>query len=356
MKQIQLPVCIRCVTYNHASYIEDAMDGFVIQQTKFPFVCAIIDDASTDGEQDVIKKYLEANFNLDDKESVRKEDTKDYVLTFAQHKTNSNCYFAIILLKYNHHSIKKSKVSYLEEWIDNAKYVAYCEGDDYWINPQKLQKQVEVMDSHPECAISYCKIQMVNKYRDVLENKTIPLNGHIKAGIVTIEDYCKEEFYNGHWCFHTSSYLLRGEFARHTEERRLFFSQFPYGDMPIQLWCLIHGNGYYLDNTVGCYRTLSGGYNSYVSTHPEFAISQGKRLMKALFFLDDYTSGNYHKYINRHILRTELNIKIKEGKKLSIYKPRYWTFLNDMNIFGHIATIMSALCPSLYSHLLKRHE
>ncbi len=51
-------VCVKCFTYNHASYIEDAMNGFTMQQTNFPFVCTIVDDASTDGEQDVIKKYL----------------------------------------------------------------------------------------------------------------------------------------------------------------------------------------------------------------------------------------------------------------------------------------------------------
>ena len=55
-------VCVRCYTFNHAPYIEDAMNGFTMQKTDFPFVCCIVDDASTDGTQEVIKKYIVENF------------------------------------------------------------------------------------------------------------------------------------------------------------------------------------------------------------------------------------------------------------------------------------------------------
>ena len=56
----------RCMTYNHSSYIVDAMNGFCMQKTTFPFVNVIVDDASTDGEPEVIEQYLQENFNLDD--------------------------------------------------------------------------------------------------------------------------------------------------------------------------------------------------------------------------------------------------------------------------------------------------
>ena len=124
-------VRVSCATYNQASYITDALNGFTMQQTTFPFVCTIIDDASTDGEQEVIKNYLRQYFDLEDKSIIRHEETDDYVMTFAQHKTNKNCYFAVFLLKYNHYSIKKSKMPYIQEWQDQVKYIATCEGDDY---------------------------------------------------------------------------------------------------------------------------------------------------------------------------------------------------------------------------------
>ena len=147
-------VHVSCKTFNHALYIEDAMNGFTMQETDFPFVCTIIDDASTDGEQNVIQKYIERHFDLNDKSTVRNEESDDFILAFAQHKTNKNCYFAVLYLKYNHYSIKKPKNPYIEEWM-NVKYIALCEGDDYWTHPQKLQKQVAFLESHPDYGLVY---------------------------------------------------------------------------------------------------------------------------------------------------------------------------------------------------------
>ena len=64
MEYPKFKVCCRCFTFNHAKFITDTMNGFTMQQTSFPFVCTIVDDASTDGEQQVICKYLEEDFDL----------------------------------------------------------------------------------------------------------------------------------------------------------------------------------------------------------------------------------------------------------------------------------------------------
>ena len=94
----ELRVRVICMTYNQASFITDTLDGFAIQKTVFPFVCILLEDASTDGEPRVIKDYLSEHFDLADEAIVRREDTDDYELTFARHKTNHNCYFAAFLL------------------------------------------------------------------------------------------------------------------------------------------------------------------------------------------------------------------------------------------------------------------
>lgn len=150
----QWKVCVRCFTYNQASYIKDAMNGFTMQQTDFPYVCCIVDDASTDGEQDVIKQYLQDFFDLDYKTIVRNEKTEAYSLTFSRHKTNLNCYFAVLFLRQNHYRLKKSKLPYISEWNDHAEYIAYCEGDDYWTQPTKLQQQADYLNTHPHVVLS----------------------------------------------------------------------------------------------------------------------------------------------------------------------------------------------------------
>ena len=102
-------VQVRCLTFNHAAYIEDTMNGFCIQETTFPFVCTIIDDASSDGEALIIRQYLQDHFDLGNNNIMYKEETNDYDMIFAQHSINKNCYFAVYFLKYNHFSIKKKE-------------------------------------------------------------------------------------------------------------------------------------------------------------------------------------------------------------------------------------------------------
>lgn len=150
MEYPKFKVCCRCFTFNHSKYITDAMNGFTMQKTSFPFVCTIVDDASTDGEQDVIRKYVDEQFDFSEGSVSFHKETDYAYITYAQHKTNKNCYFAVLYLKENLYSKKQSfkKLEYISEWRDGVEYMALCEGDDYWIVPDKLEKQVKFLDSH----------------------------------------------------------------------------------------------------------------------------------------------------------------------------------------------------------------
>lgn len=148
-------VAIRCLTFNQSAYITDALDGFVMQKTSFPYVAMVVDDASTDGEPQVIRDFFNQNFDTQDKEVAYQEDTDFGTVLFARHKTNKNCHFAVILLKENHRSQKKSKRQYLTPWTENARYLAICEGDDYWTDLDKLQKQVDFLEEHPDFGLCY---------------------------------------------------------------------------------------------------------------------------------------------------------------------------------------------------------
>lgn len=152
-------VSIHCMTYNHASYIEDAMDGFSMQQTNFPFVAIIVDDASTDGEQEVILRYLDSNFDM---EKSEKWETNDAHFIYAHHQSNYNCYFLVILLKYNFWQAKKDKAPLYKEFEEKTKFIALCEGDDYWRLPQKLQSQYNYLSTHNECGMVFNKSLVFN--------------------------------------------------------------------------------------------------------------------------------------------------------------------------------------------------
>lgn len=153
MEYPKFKVCCRCFTFNQSKYITDTMNGFTMQQTDFPFVCTIVDDASSDGEQEVISKYVEENFDFSEGSVAYHKETDYAHITYAQHKTNKNCYFAVLYLKENHYSQKKSKMEYLKEWRDNVEYEALCEGDDYWVVYDKLQKQFDIMNQDSEISL-----------------------------------------------------------------------------------------------------------------------------------------------------------------------------------------------------------
>ena len=159
MNTIKFEVCVKCFTYNQSKYITDALDGFCCQETSFPYVCCIIDDASIDGEQQVIRQYINENFCPTDNEEFYEKETDYAYIIYSRHKTNTNCYFAVLLLKQNLYSRdgKLLKLQYISEWTRYAVYEALCEGDDWWVSPQKLQSQYDYMESHPRCGLCHTK-------------------------------------------------------------------------------------------------------------------------------------------------------------------------------------------------------
>lgn len=165
-------VYIDCPTFNHSQFIRETMEGFSIQKTDFPFVCGIVDDDSSDGAQIVIQQYLEEFFDLNVENGANKEDTKDYSIVFAQHKNNRNCFFLVVLHKYNYYSLNKTRFQDVAKWKNNAKYIAICEGDDYWNDPLKLKKQVAFLDAHPTIGMCYTKCRYYYQDKGVFASKS----------------------------------------------------------------------------------------------------------------------------------------------------------------------------------------
>ncbi len=148
-------VCVHSCVYNHSKYINDCLRGFMMQEVDFPVVFMLEDDASTDGTQEILRKFVTENFNIDDKSVAKVVDFEGATTMFAQHKTNKNFYVAYIQMKYNHYSMGLHRDEYENEWLGNAHYVAMCEGDDYWIDPHKLQKQVDFLEKNPDVGLCY---------------------------------------------------------------------------------------------------------------------------------------------------------------------------------------------------------
>lgn len=157
MRQYKYKVATQCMTYNQKPYIEDTLNGFIIQQTSFPVVYVVVDDASNDGESVLLREWAKINLDFDDKLFACTKDMPYGDLLYAKLKNNSNAIFVILLLNDNHYQTGRNniKLDYIREWTGQSEYYAICEGDDYWVDPQKLQKQVDFMDQHQDYVLCH---------------------------------------------------------------------------------------------------------------------------------------------------------------------------------------------------------
>lgn len=213
-------VAINCITYNQAQYIREALEGFIIQRTDYHFVAIIHDDASTDGTQQVIEQY-------------------------------ANKYPEIILPIYeteNQYSkggfSRVFKIMNSANEIAEVKYIAICEGDDYWTDPYKLQKQIEFLESHPDYGMCYTKVksfcQETNSFKDCwggpYDNLSLLL---IRNTIPTLSVVLRQSILNQYYT-----------------ENKLDYYNWKMADYPIWLYFAANSKIKFFDKVCGVYRIL----------------------------------------------------------------------------------------------------
>ena len=307
-------VCVRCFTFNHHKYIQDAMNGFSTQQTNFPFVAVIVDDASTDGNADVIRNYMVRHFNLDDHSTAYIKHHEYGDECFARHNTNTNCYFYVVLLKNNHYSQKKNKRVYIQPYLDNSEYHAICEGDDYWTDSHKIQKQVNILENNPNVMMVYTNYETVDEngnsiYREKYENyyKKLSISGDILPNLfisnfpLTFTSLFRKEI------IYSENYKN----APNKIDYSLFLSAASLGD------CI------YLKEKTGCYRQSP---NSITNKHQDLL----KPLLREAY--------HYHACMYAKGMCKKRKIKMDYQIKLNICKT-----LQYNNYYGNKETMKEVL-------------
>lgn len=316
---IKYMVCVRSITYNQSEFVTDTMDGFCAQRSKFPYVCVIIDDASTDGEQNLIYNYIDNYFNRCEPPVFYQEETDDYILVYAQHKKNENCFFAVFFLKYNHYSINKDKTPYFEKWQDNSKYIAFCEGDDYWIDTHKLQRQVNFMDTHPDYTLFFHNA--IVRY----ENHDYP--DKIMRAFET-GDYNTRGIFEK-WHLPLASVLCKREIM--DEPLLVELNKVFEGGFCFFITATKTGKVYGLSECLSVYRKNVGGVSNLMSEWEILKRHYGyARLTEdasVLEYVDDEAFRRLIKYMPRYLLRNEGGKKMADAVKHNNKKVFYKALL-----------------------------
>lgn len=263
MNELLPVVSVFCPTYNHEKYISECLDGIVMQQTNFAIEVIVQDDASTDYTAEIIKKYA-SKYN----------------------------YIIPILHNENHYSKGKNLNEY---FFKNAKgkYFAFCEGDDYWTDPYKLQKQVDFLEANSDFAICF------HNTEERYQNNEKPSYLYCKEDqkeVTTIEDLLYKSNF-----IPTCSVVFRNSLFSYFP---IWFANLGMGDWIIHILNAQYGKIRYINEVMGVHRI-----------HREGVWSKNSEVRNHILIYEAYVALSKHFYSQKALLNI-ITLKEKEYLKL----------------------------------------
>lgn len=223
-------VSIRCLVYNHEPYLRQCLDGFVMQKTNFRFEAIVHDDASADNSANIIKEYAEKYPDI----------IKPIYETENQHSKKDGSIPKII---------KKALAP-------STKYIAICEGDDYWIDPLKLQKQVDFLESHPDYAVcSHDFIRFNQSKKELQRGSAYHYLFTSKKDNKDFYTYTLDDYFKGWWT-HPLTCMYRNKVYLEMMPRKKYKN---FRDDIFYYYVLKEGKGALLPDVMGVYRIHDAG-------------------------------------------------------------------------------------------------
>ncbi len=301
-------VSVICITYNHEKYIANALDGFLMQKTSFPFEIIVIDDASTDRNPEIIREYMNRH----------PEKVKG------------------ILLEENYYSQNKPKLPILQENA-GGKYVALCEGDDYWIDEYKLQKQFDFMESNPE--FSWCVHNGI--FKDLQNNteRDYTVSEHSR-------EFSAEEVILGGGGFCPTASIFT--YSKFYFDRPSYFKIMSM-DIVLQAHLASLGKTYCFADKMSVYRyNVSGSWTErmHEGNKDQVVERRKKHADKLQRFWNEYniyTNGKYDSAIKKNLLRIQLGLDIAKSNVSALLSGKYMFFYKKNGFKWTMRIILSAI-------------
>lgn len=224
-------VSVTVATYQHANYIKECLDGILMQKTDFLYEIILGEDGSTDGTKQICKEYAE---RYPDKIRLFIRDRR-----LSQYKESNGK-----IIRFN---------GIWNRMSSRGKYIAWCEGDDYWIDPYKLQKQVDFLEKHPECVYSCHRYYIYNEYtkeKYLMPNKYFDNQPDVSEFI-----FEKDYPFLQEWITKTLTCVYRRDAYDTTIANKYKY----YRDVHLVYYLLSKGKGVCHSFVGGVYRKNSGG-------------------------------------------------------------------------------------------------
>jgi glycosyltransferase involved in cell wall biosynthesis len=265
-------VSICCLTYNHENFIAQTIESFLIQKTSFPIEILIHDDASTDNTQKIIM---------------------DYVGKFPE-------LIKPLFQKENKYS--KGERSFLGHYVFpsvRGKYIALCEGDDYWVDPLKLEKQINFLENNPDCSICFHAAHHVNEKEDFRSfiHRPFIVPKNFKFGIRTA-------ILGGGGFMTTNSMVFVSEYLR---QLPTYYYKAPVEDLPLMLFLASRGSIGYFKETMSVYRmTTEGSWSSQMVYSKEMRRKHHQGILKMFHEFNESTQFKYSFFVFLKIWKNKI--------------------------------------------------
>ncbi|OZI13512.1 glycosyl transferase family 2 [Bacillaceae bacterium SAS-127] len=316
-------VSIHCATYNHENYIADAIEGFMMQKTNFDFEVLIGEDCSTDRTREIVEKYIRL---------------------YPDH---------IRLITSEHNVGARKNLIRLHEQ-SRGKYIAFCEGDDYWLDPYKLQKQVDYMESHPECTFCFTNGEVADEKKQLQGRAVIPWLKHNEpyyygkdhkylAGELALLGYIP-----------TASFL----FPKHLMDGRPdWYFRVIVDDNSVKLITTSHGYAHFMDEKMCAYRF--GLPNSATTRWNKDNNTVEKQIQHNQYFIDlynyfnEYSNSQYEKDIDEVKKVFEFQIHILKGELYELKSERFKDLFDNLSTVEKAKIYSRCYFPRIYSTLQK---
>lgn len=249
-------VSVICTAYNHERYIKKAIESFLMQRTTFRFEVLINDDASTDMTASIIREY-------------------------------ENRYPEIIKATYQKVNLYSQGIApgYVLFQQAKGKYIAVCEGDDFWTDPDKLEKQVSFLEENPDYSLCAHSAFYAKENGDIINGRFF--RKFFKSQEISISKMLKTE-----WCFATNSIVYRKGLRK--EYIPPYRGKCRSGDVAFTLYLALQGKVYYFDEFWSAYRVESIGSVTWQQRQEiDKFIKERKEYIAMMHRFDEYTNFLY---------------------------------------------------------------
>ena len=316
MNNQSITVSVICTAYNHEKYIRKCLDGIVGQKTNFKFEAIIHDDASTDTTADIIREY-EARFSKIIKPIYQKEN---------QYSKGIDIY--TLLLPYI-----------------TGKYVALCEGDDYWSSPKKLQLQVDMLENYPDSSFATHIVRGVDE-SGAITNVLYPSFSMETSAIPKVEFL---SIVSKQYAFQTSSFVFKSEsyleFLRNPPE---FVRICPIRDIPMMLYFGYVGDVCFINQEMSCYRMSSDG--SWTQRHnslTEFRVNHYRAMSSMVEQYRAFTQNQFPEFYDNLYRRWYNQLWFHRDFK-EVLKKQYNQFFKMEPFKDRVYALLSAFFPKVF--------